>query len=38
MLHIDKHRHVLFELIRAIYSSPLNRVLGFKGGTMSIFI
>lgn len=37
MLDIKKHRHLLFELIRAIYSSPLNSLLGFKGGTMAYF-
>ena len=37
MLDIKKHRHILFELIRAIYSSPLNSLLGFKGGTMAYF-
>ena len=37
MLDINKHRHILFELIRTIYSSPLSGLLGFKGGTMAYF-
>lgn len=37
MLNINKHRHILFSLIKDIYSTPLGGILGFKGGTMAYF-
>ncbi|MFA5993861.1 MAG: nucleotidyl transferase AbiEii/AbiGii toxin family protein [Parcubacteria group bacterium] len=37
MLHIEKHRQILFNLITEIYKSPAGIYLGFKGGTMFYF-
>ena len=37
MINKDKHRKILFEIIREIYSSPFAYALGFKGGTMLYF-
>ena len=37
MINKDKHRKILFEIIREIYSSPYAYALGFKGGTMLYF-
>jgi predicted nucleotidyltransferase component of viral defense system len=37
MLHTQKHRQILFNLITDIYKSPIGAYLGFKGGTMLYF-
>jgi predicted nucleotidyltransferase component of viral defense system len=37
MLHIQKHRQILFNLITDIYKSPAGTYVGFKGGTMLYF-
>ncbi|MDD3608110.1 MAG: nucleotidyl transferase AbiEii/AbiGii toxin family protein [Candidatus Moranbacteria bacterium] len=37
MLNRKKHRKVIFEIIREIYSGPVGAWLGFKGGTMLYF-
>jgi predicted nucleotidyltransferase component of viral defense system len=37
MFNRNKHREILFNLIRKIYSSPAGQYLGFKGGTMLYF-
>lgn len=37
MLNQKKHRKIIFEIIRDIYSSSIGAWLGFKGGTMLYF-
>jgi len=37
MFNTNKHRQILFNIIRDIYQSPVGGYLGFKGGTMLYF-
>jgi predicted nucleotidyltransferase component of viral defense system len=37
MLNVEKHRQVLFNILRDIYKSSISYNLGFKGGTMLYF-
>ncbi len=37
MLNTDRHRQVLFNIIKDIYQSPIGGYIGFKGGTMLYF-
>lgn len=37
MLHTDRHRKILFNIIQDIYRSPAGNLIGFKGGTMLYF-
>lgn len=37
MLNTERHRQVLFNIIRDVYRSPAGGALGFKGGTMLYF-
>ena len=37
MLNTERHRKILYDLIRDIYKSPAGAYLGFKGGTMLYF-
>lgn len=37
MFNQAKHREILFNILRKIYSSPVGNYLGFKGGTMLYF-
>ncbi|OIQ02473.1 MAG: hypothetical protein COZ27_02300 [Candidatus Moranbacteria bacterium CG_4_10_14_3_um_filter_41_65] len=37
MLHINRHRQILFDIIRDVYQSHIGGYVGFKGGTMLYF-